>query len=157
MPVFSNSFCFFGFHLAYRVTAIADKLGIEFALIHRQRVNKNQDSPEKMDVLVGDVRDKVRLIHLWTAAGSLTVGSQVAILVDDMIDSGNTLSLAARTLHENGAKTIYALVSHGMLDPETVIHTLINVAWRIGLLSELNMSKIEELPIEQLVVRLSFF
>lgn len=100
---------------AKRVTAIADKLGIEFALIHRQRDGKHENAPEKMDVLVGDVRDKV------------------AVLVDDMIDSGNTLTLAAKSLWENGAKKIYALVSH-------------------GLLSELNMSKIEELPIEHLVV-----
>ena len=48
-----------------------------------------------MEVLVGDVRDKV------------------AILVDDMIDTGKTLALAANTLKEHGAKAIYALVSHG--------------------------------------------
>jgi len=100
---------------AKRVTAIADKLGVEFALIHRQRISKGQNAPEKMEVLVGDVRDKV------------------AILVDDMIDSGNTLALAAKSLQENGAKATYALISH-------------------GLLSETKMSKIEELPIEQLVV-----
>lgn len=58
---------------------------------------------------------------------------QVAILVDDMIDTGRTLALAARTLHENGAKTIYALISH-------------------GLLSEVNMSLIDELPLVKLVV-----
>ena len=61
------------------------------------------------------------------------MGWQVAILVDDMIDTGSTLTLAARTLHENGAKDIYALVSH-------------------GLLSEVNMSLIEDLPIKLLVV-----
>lgn len=59
---------------------------------------------------------------------------QVAILVDDMIDTGRTLSLAVRTLHENGARAIYALISH-------------------GLLSEVNMSMIETLPLERLVVR----
>jgi ribose-phosphate pyrophosphokinase len=58
----------------------------------------------------------------------------VAILVDDMIDTGRTLSLAVRTLHENGAKTIYALISH-------------------GLLSEVKMSMLETLPFERLVVR----
>ena len=58
----------------------------------------------------------------------------MAILVDDMIDTGRTLSLAVRTLHENGAKAIYALISH-------------------GLLSEVNMSMIETLPLERLVVR----
>lgn len=30
-----------------------------------------------------------------------------------MIDTGHTLTLAARTLHEKGAKTIYVLISHG--------------------------------------------
>ncbi|KAI0699659.1 phosphoribosyl pyrophosphokinase [Cytidiella melzeri] len=100
---------------AKRVAAIADKLGVEFALIHRQRVAKGENAPEKMEVLVGDVRDKV------------------AILVDDMIDSGNTLALAAKALQENGVKTTYALISH-------------------GLLSEAKMNKIQELPLEQLVV-----
>ncbi|KAI0781494.1 phosphoribosyl pyrophosphokinase [Trametes elegans] len=100
---------------AKRVTAIADKLGVEFALIHRERTRNSSGPAEKMEVLVGDVRDKV------------------AILVDDMIDTGNTLALAARSLRDNGAKKVYALVSH-------------------GLLSEINMKKIEELPIEQLVV-----
>jgi ribose-phosphate pyrophosphokinase len=100
---------------AKRVTAMADRLGVEFALIHRQRTSKANNAPEKMDILVGDVKDKV------------------VILVDDMIDTGKTLSLAARTLHDHGAKSVHALISH-------------------GLLSEATMSKIEELPIEQLVV-----
>lgn len=100
---------------AKRVTAIADKLGIEFALCHKQRVSKCENAPEKAEILVGDVQDKV------------------AIIVDDMIDTGNKLSLAAKSLQENGAKTIYAIISH-------------------GLMSEMKLSKIEELPIEQLVV-----
>ncbi len=37
----------------------------------------------------------------------------MAILVDDMIDTGTTLALAARSLKENGASRTYALVSHG--------------------------------------------
>jgi ribose-phosphate pyrophosphokinase len=39
---------------------------------------------------------------------------QVAILLDDMIDTGTTLALAARTLEENGARSVHALISHGM-------------------------------------------
>lgn len=115
------------------VTAIADKLGIEFALIHRQRMYKSENAPEKMEVLVGDVRDKV------------------AILVDDMIDTGNTLVLAAKSLHENGAKKIFALISHG-----TCRNTRSNVSSMTlvsGLFSETKMSRIEQLPIEHLVVR----
>ncbi|KZT74027.1 phosphoribosyl pyrophosphokinase [Daedalea quercina L-15889] len=98
---------------AKRVTAIADKLGVEFALIHRERTSES--APEKMHVLVGDVRDKV------------------AILIDDMIDSGRTLALAAPLLKEKGASKVFALISH-------------------GLLSETNLGMIQELPIEQLVV-----
>ncbi|KAI0062033.1 phosphoribosyl pyrophosphokinase [Artomyces pyxidatus] len=100
---------------AKRVTAIADKLGLEFALFHKKRDGKSSDAPEKMELLVGDVKDKV------------------AILVDDMIDTGKTLTLAARSLKENGAKAVHALVSH-------------------GLFSEARLSVIENLPLDSLVV-----
>jgi len=98
-----------------RVTSIADKLGVEFAITHKKRNGRSLSAPEHMEILVGDVKDKV------------------VILVDDMIDTGNTLTLAVKTLHEKGAKSIHALISH-------------------GLLSETNMSLIEELPIDRLVV-----
>ncbi|KAI6017549.1 hypothetical protein PISMIDRAFT_409650 [Pisolithus microcarpus 441] len=100
---------------AKRVAAIADKLGVEFALIHRQRDRRSKNAPERMELLVGDVRDKA------------------AILVDDMIDTGHTLTLAARTLHDKGAKTIHVLISH-------------------GLFAEADMTALEQLPIEELVV-----
>ncbi|KAI0927879.1 Ribose-phosphate pyrophosphokinase 2 [Taiwanofungus camphoratus] len=100
---------------AKRVAAIADKLGVEFALIHRERTRKSDSTSERMEVLVGDVRDKV------------------AILVDDMIDTGHTLALAAPLLKEKGATKVYALISH-------------------GLLSDVKMSVIQDLPIESLVV-----
>ncbi|KAK7468982.1 ribose phosphate diphosphokinase subunit prs4, variant 2 [Stygiomarasmius scandens] len=100
---------------AKRTTAVADKLGVEFALINRKRDGRKEDAPEKMEILVGDVKDKV------------------AILVDDMIDTGVTLTLAAKTLHEKGAKSVHALISH-------------------GLLAETNVSLIDQLPLEQLVV-----
>ena len=57
----------------------------------------------------------------------------MAILVDDMVDSGKTLAMAARTLHEKGAKSVHALISH-------------------GLLSASDLSFIDELPIKELVV-----
>lgn len=53
------------------VTAIADKLGVEFALIHRERT-RNSNAPEKMEVLVGDVRDKVRFVSAVAARSVLT-------------------------------------------------------------------------------------
>ncbi|KAL1923103.1 uncharacterized protein VTP21DRAFT_9479 [Calcarisporiella thermophila] len=79
---------------AKRATAIADRLDLDFALIHKERKKANEVS--RM-VLVGDVRGKV------------------AILVDDMADTCGTLGLAAKTLVDNGAVRVYALVTHGVL------------------------------------------
>ncbi|KAK9716844.1 ribose phosphate diphosphokinase subunit prs4 [Basidiobolus ranarum] len=79
---------------AKRATAIADHLDLEFALIHKERKKANEVS--RM-VLVGDVRGKV------------------GILVDDMADTCGTLGLAAKTLIDNGATQVYAIVTHGVL------------------------------------------
>lgn len=48
-----------------------------------------------MEILVGDVKGKN------------------AILIDDMADTGETISLAAKELSEAGAKAVYAIVTHG--------------------------------------------
>ena len=65
------------------VTAIADRLNIEFALIHKERKKANEVNSI---VLVGDVRDKV------------------ATLVDDMADTCGTICQAAEKLLEAGIK-----------------------------------------------------
>lgn len=56
-----------------RTTAIADKLGVDFALIHRKRDGKAEDAPEKMEILVGDVKGKVRQLHLMTGVSPANV------------------------------------------------------------------------------------
>merc|ERR1712013_65014 len=78
---------------AKRVTAIADRLNIEFALIHKERKKANE--VDRM-VLVGDAKDRV------------------AILVDDMADTCGTICLAATKLMESGATKIYAILTHGI-------------------------------------------
>lgn len=51
---------------AKRASSIADRLGVEFALIHRKKERvTGKDSPpqtEEMEILVGDVQDKVRSV-----------------------------------------------------------------------------------------------
>ncbi|KAI9179389.1 ribose phosphate diphosphokinase subunit prs4 [Blastocladiella emersonii ATCC 22665] len=79
---------------AKRATAIADRLGIDFAIIHKERKVANQVS--RM-VLVGEVTGKT------------------AILVDDMADTCGTLGHAAQTLVDHGAVAVYAIVTHGIL------------------------------------------
>ncbi|KAI9140686.1 ribose-phosphate pyrophosphokinase [Paraphysoderma sedebokerense] len=79
---------------AKRATAIADRLEVDFAIIHKERKIANEVA--RM-VLVGDVSGKT------------------AILVDDMADTCGTLGLAAKTLIEHGASKVYAIVTHGIL------------------------------------------
>jgi ribose-phosphate pyrophosphokinase len=82
-----------------RCAAMADRLDLDFAIIHKERRRANEVS--RM-VLVGDVKDRV------------------AIIVDDMADTCGTLVLAAETLRENGAKLVYAMVIHPILSGEAV-------------------------------------
>ena len=42
------------------------------------------------------------------------VKGKVAVIVDDMIDTGGTLSAAARTVMDEGAKEVYAVATHGV-------------------------------------------
>jgi len=78
---------------AKRVTSIADRLNVEFALIHKERKKANE--VDRM-VLVGDVQDRV------------------AILVDDMADTCGTICHAADKLVLAGAKKVYAILTHGI-------------------------------------------
>lgn len=63
-----------GYFVLSRVTSIADRLNVDFALIHKERKKANE--VDRM-VLVGDVKDRV------------------AILVDDMADTCGTICHAA--------------------------------------------------------------
>ncbi|XP_037049064.1 ribose-phosphate pyrophosphokinase 1 isoform X2 [Bradysia coprophila] len=78
---------------AKRVTSIADRLNVEFALIHKERKKANEVASM---VLVGDVKDRT------------------AILVDDMADTCGTTCHAAEKLMEAGATKVYAILTHGI-------------------------------------------
>ncbi|CDO55105.1 hypothetical protein DV451_000714 [Geotrichum candidum] len=84
---------------AKRAASLADKLDLNFALIHKERQKANEVS--RM-VLVGDVQDKI------------------CILVDDMADTCGTLVKAADTLISHGAKSVIALVTHGIFSGAAV-------------------------------------
>jgi len=62
-------------------------------------VDKRRDEPNKARAMniIGDVADKC------------------AIIVDDMIDTGGTLVAAADALHEKGARSVLACVTHPVL------------------------------------------
>ena len=85
--------------LVIRATAIADRLDLQFALIHKERARPNEVS--RM-VLVGNVKGKV------------------AIIVDDMADTCGTLAKAADTVMQHGAKEVNAIVVHGILSGKAI-------------------------------------
>jgi len=67
-------------------------------------VDKRRNSPEETEVMhiLGEVKDKN------------------VILVDDIIATGSSLVEAARALRNNGAKKIYAAITHGVLSANAV-------------------------------------
>ncbi|KAG1464447.1 hypothetical protein G6F56_005083 [Rhizopus delemar] len=88
---------------AKRATSIAEKLCMDFALVHKERT-KAQQSQKKESMLVGDVRGRN------------------CILIDDITDTSYTITKAARLLKEKGAQKIYAIVSHAILSADAVNH-----------------------------------
>ncbi len=88
---------------AKRATAIADALSMPFALIHKERrptqINDRQNATM---MLVGNVTDRV------------------VVLIDDMADTSNTIVRAAKLLKKEGATTVYALITHGILSGDAI-------------------------------------
>ncbi|KAF2429446.1 ribose-phosphate pyrophosphokinase I [Tothia fuscella] len=88
---------------AKRATAIADALGMPFALIHKERrptqINERQNATM---MLVGDVANRT------------------TILIDDLADTCNTITRAAKLLKKEGATEVYALVTHGVLSGDAI-------------------------------------
>ena len=77
-----------------RARALAKRVNTSLAIIDKRRERAGES--EVMNV-IGDVRGKR------------------CILIDDIVDSGGTLVNAADALIANGAKEVYAYISHGVL------------------------------------------
>ncbi|KAM0815034.1 putative Ribose-phosphate pyrophosphokinase N-terminal domain-containing protein [Seiridium cardinale] len=88
---------------AKRATAIADSLNMDFALIHKERrPTKITDRQNATMMLVGDVANRV------------------CVLVDDLADTSNTITRAAKLLKKEGATMVYALLTHGVLSGDAI-------------------------------------
>ncbi|KAK7535308.1 phosphoribosyltransferase-like protein [Phyllosticta citribraziliensis] len=88
---------------AKRATAIADALSMPFALIHKERrPTQITDRQNATMMLVGDVAERT------------------AILVDDLADTSNTITRAAKLLKKEGATQVMALVTHGILSGDAI-------------------------------------
>jgi ribose-phosphate pyrophosphokinase len=81
--------------------AYANRLGVPLAIVEKRRPKANQT--EVLNVIgMSEVEDRNLLI------------------IDDMIDTGNTLIKAAEKLKEAGAKDIYACATHAVLSGDAL-------------------------------------
>lgn len=77
----------------------AERLGAKLAVLTKQRPEHNE---AEITLLIGDVKD------------------QVAILIDDMIDTAGTLCAGAKVVKDAGATSVYACATHGLLSGAAV-------------------------------------
>jgi ribose-phosphate pyrophosphokinase len=75
------------------VRRFAQKVGVPYALMEKERPAQQV---AEIGYVIGDVRGKV------------------AVIVDDIIDTGGTLGAAAQTVLDEGAEKVYAVATHGV-------------------------------------------
>ncbi|HEX4759852.1 MAG TPA: ribose-phosphate pyrophosphokinase [Thermoleophilaceae bacterium] len=75
------------------VRKFAQKVGAPYALLEKERPAQQV---AEIGYVIGDVKDKT------------------AVIVDDIIDTGGTLSAAAQTVLDEGAKKVFAVATHGI-------------------------------------------
>jgi ribose-phosphate pyrophosphokinase len=80
---------------AKRASAVAERLGLPYAIVEKARVSERTGEVEARHV-IGEVRGKR------------------AIIVDDIIATGGTVVAAVELLMESGAREVYAAFSHGV-------------------------------------------
>lgn len=82
-----------------RATILAERLGADLAIVAKRR-----PEPGKVKVIdvIGDVK------------------GQTCVLIDDLIDSGGSITAAANHLYERGAKEIYACCTHAVLSGNAI-------------------------------------
>ncbi|MCX5806257.1 MAG: ribose-phosphate pyrophosphokinase [Proteobacteria bacterium] len=82
-----------------RAKELAKRMNTSIAIIDKRREKANVS---RVMNIVGTVRDKI------------------AILLDDMIDTGGSIVQAAEALMENGARSVYACCTHAVLSGNAV-------------------------------------
>ena len=75
------------------VRKFAQKVGAPYALLEKERPAQQV---AEIGYVIGDVKGKV------------------AVIVDDLIDTGGTLSASAQTVLDEGAEKVYAVATHGV-------------------------------------------
>ncbi|KAJ3381571.1 ribose-phosphate pyrophosphokinase [Entophlyctis sp. JEL0112] len=104
---------------AKRATSIADKLNMEFALIHKERRRKTQSRSMSVSNLTGPAATANPVF----VSDMMIVGDvkdRVCILIDDIADTSITITQAAKILQQSGATKIYAIITHAMMSGDAL-------------------------------------
>jgi ribose-phosphate pyrophosphokinase len=117
-----------------------DRLCCPLAIIHKRR---DPDVPNevKMFEVVGEVEGRT------------------CIIVDDMIDTGGTITKAAEALYANGAAEVVAAATHGVLSGPAVDRlknspiTEVIITDTLPLSDEMRFDKLSVIPIAPLIAR----
>ncbi|CAD1809805.1 ribose-phosphate diphosphokinase family protein [Candida parapsilosis] len=120
---------------AKRATAIADSIGCTFALIHKERRAKLPKGPPSTSSSMGTSLSSSQTIQTHApqspyhqntpkmVATTMLVGDvkdKVCVLIDDLVDTSYTITRAAKLLKDEGAKFVYALVTHGIFSGDAI-------------------------------------
>jgi len=99
---------------------VADFIVVPIAIINKRRVAHNQ-----IEILnfIGEIKGKI------------------AVLVDDMIDTGGTITSAANLLIENGAKEVYICATHALFSKDAIDKLTLCKAKQVIVLDTVAISK----------------
>ena len=98
------------------MTAVTDPRSEFYSLMRRENLPANELMGRRMEFGVLAVLEKERPAQQVAEIGYVIgdVRGKVAVIVDDMIDTGGTLGVAAQTVLDAGAKKVYAVATHGV-------------------------------------------
>ncbi|KAG0323580.1 hypothetical protein BGZ99_002713 [Dissophora globulifera] len=131
---------------AKRVTSLADRLNIDFALIHKDRTrpghaidpdhslsnpeniyNRLEDEDDDYDDDLVDAETGHGILRATAGADETPmmtlvgdVDGRVCFIVDDMIDGCHSFLEAADNLVSHGAKEVYIIATHGILSGDSL-------------------------------------
>ncbi len=107
-----------------RARALAKRLDADLAIIdkRRPRVARARAFAKRLNDAPLAIIDKRRQMHNVAEVLNVIgdVKGKTAVLVDDIIDTGGTLTEGARMLRREGARQVYACATHAVLSPPAI-------------------------------------
>ena len=107
---------------AKRATLIADSLNMDFALIHKVKNKNNLCRTRLLNSCDAQERRPIKFTEHRNASMMLVgdVANRICILVDDLADTANTITRAAKLLKREGATKVFALLTHGVFSGDAI-------------------------------------